>query len=92
MPVLAIAAHIPSAEIGTDYFQETHPETLFKECSHYCELVSSAKQMPRTLEVAIREAVGRRGVSVVVIPGDVALQPANDAPAPESLICYRDSR
>ncbi len=85
VPVLAIAAHIPSGEIGSGYFQETHPETLFKECSHYCELVSSARQMPRCVEIAIREAVGKRGVSVIVIPGDVALQPAIDAPAPESL-------
>jgi pyruvate dehydrogenase (quinone) len=80
VPVLAIAAHIPSAEIGTGYFQETHPQDLFRECSHYCELVSGANQMPRVLEVAIREAVGRRGVSVLVIPGNVALQPAADAP------------
>ena len=80
VPVLAIAAHIPSAEIGSGYFQETHPQTLFQECSHYCELVSGANQMPRVLEVAIREAVGKRGVSVVVMPGDVALQPASDAP------------
>jgi pyruvate dehydrogenase (quinone) len=79
VPVLAIAAQIPSAEIGFGYFQETHPQTLFKECSHYCELVSGANQMPRALEVAIREAVGKRGVSVVVIPGDVALQPASNA-------------
>jgi len=62
VPVLAIAAQIPSAEIGSGYFQETHPQTLFRECSHYCELVSGANQMPRVLEVAIREAVGRRGV------------------------------
>jgi pyruvate dehydrogenase (quinone) len=79
VPVLAIAAQIPSAEIGFGYFQETHPQTLFKECSHYCELVSGANQMPRALEVAIREAVGKRGVSVVVIPGDVALQTASNA-------------
>ena len=85
VPVLAIAAHIPSAEIGSGYFQETHPETLFKECSHYCELVSNADQMPRSLEIAIREAVGRQGVSVIVIPGDVALQPAAEAAAPTSL-------
>src|ERR1700752_2098414 len=83
VPVLAIAAHIPSAEVGSDYFQETHPEFLFKECSYYCELVSSANQMPRTLEVAIREAVGKRGVAVVVMPGDVALQPALAAPPPK---------
>ena len=83
VPVLAIAAQIPSAEIGSGYFQETHPQTLFKECSHYCELVSGANQMPRTLEIAIREAVGRGGVSVIVIPGDVALQPAGDALAPK---------
>jgi pyruvate dehydrogenase (quinone) len=83
VPVLAIAAHIPSAEIGTGYFQETHPETLFQECSHYCQLISSPNQMPRTLEVAIRQAVANRGVSVVVIPGDVALQPASSAPAPK---------
>ena len=82
--VLAIAAHIPSAEIGDSYFQETHPENLFKECSHYCELVSNARQMPHTLEIAIREAVGKRGVSVIVIPGDVALQEAVDAPPPKA--------
>src|SRR5215216_5253236 len=75
VPVLAIAAQIPSAELGAGYFQETHPENLFKECSHYCELVSGANQMPRVLEIAIRQAVGNRGVSVVVLPGDVALQP-----------------
>jgi pyruvate dehydrogenase (quinone) len=88
VPVLAIAAHIPSPEIGSGYFQETHPENLFRECSHYCELVSTPEQMPRTLEVAIREAVGKRGVSVVVLPGDVALLPAMDAtpPKPEGLV------
>src|ERR1700689_4743809 len=84
VPVVAIAAHIPSPEIGSGYFQETHPESLFKECSHYCELISSSAQMPRTLEIAIREAVGKRGVSVVVIPGDVALQEAADAPPPKT--------
>src|SRR5438128_9512309 len=84
VPVLAIAAQIPSAEIGSGYFQETHPETLFKECSHYCELISSANQMPRVLEVAIHEAVGKRGVSVVVILGDIALQPASNAASPKA--------
>src|SRR6185312_13071573 len=68
-PVLAIAAHIPSAEIGTGYFQETHPQDLFRECSHYGELISTPSQMPHTVEIAIREAVGKRGVAVVVLPG-----------------------
>src|SRR6516164_3797000 len=67
VPVLAIAAQIPSAEIGGGYFQETHPQNLFRECSYYCELISGANQMPRVLQVAIREAVGRRGVAVVII-------------------------
>jgi pyruvate dehydrogenase (quinone) len=80
VPVLGIAAQIPSAEIGSGYFQETHPQTLFQGCSHYCELISGANQMPRALQVAIREAVGKRGVSVLVLPGDVALQPAATAP------------
>jgi pyruvate dehydrogenase (quinone) len=83
VPVLAIAAHIPSGEIGAGYFQETHPQELFRECSHYCELVSGANQMPRALEIAIREALGKGGVSVVVIPGDVALQAAAEAPPPK---------
>ena len=86
VPVLAIAAHIPSAEIGSNYFQETHPEQLFRECSHYCELVSSAAQMPRTLDTAIRAAVGHRGVSVIVIPGDVATQPASVTPTPRAAL------
>lgn len=78
VPVLAIAAHIPSREIGSAYFQETHPELLFKECSHYCELVSSPNQMPRILEIAIQTALSRRGVAVVVLPGDIALLNAED--------------
>jgi pyruvate dehydrogenase (quinone) len=84
VPVLGIAAHIPSAEIGSAYFQETHPQDLFRECSHYCELVSSANQMPRTLEMAIHAATSKRGAAVVVIPGDVALQPAVDAKLPNA--------
>jgi len=73
VPVLAIAAQIPSAEIGRGYFQETHPDQLFRECSHYCELVSHPNQLPGILESAIRAAIGLQGVSVVVIPGDIAL-------------------
>ncbi|CNH27122.1 pyruvate dehydrogenase [Yersinia intermedia] len=76
VPVLAIAAHIPSSEIGSGYFQETHPQELFRECSHYCELVSNPEQLPRVLEIAMRQAILNRGVSVIVLPGDVALQPA----------------
>ena len=76
VPVLAIAAHIPSSEIGVDYFQATHPENLFKECSHYVELVSSPGQLPQILTRAIRVAVAKRGVAVVVIPGNIALEPA----------------
>jgi pyruvate dehydrogenase (quinone) len=79
VPVLAIAAQIPSGEIGRNYFQETKPETLFRACSDYCELVSHPEQLPGVLETAIRSAIGRRSVSVVVIPGDVA-QAACDAP------------
>src|SRR4029077_15529778 len=76
VPVLAIAAQIPSGEIGGGYFQETHPQELFRECSHYRELVSDTAQLPYVLENAIRAAVGQRGVAVVVIPGDVALRPS----------------
>jgi pyruvate dehydrogenase (quinone) len=76
VPVLAIAAQIPSNEIGSGYFQETKPEHLFAECSHYCELVSQPEQMPRVLEIAMQTALSRRGVSVIAIPGDVALRDA----------------
>ncbi|GFE92034.1 ubiquinone-dependent pyruvate dehydrogenase [Acetobacter persici] len=76
VPVLAIAAQIPSAELGSGYFQETRPEALFRECSHYCETISSPEQAPRLVELAIRAAVGQRGVAVLVIPGDVALKAA----------------
>jgi len=85
VPVLAIAAHIPSSEIGIDYFQATHPEALFKECSHYVELVSNPDQLPQILTRAIRTAVGRRGVAVIVIPGDVALKKI-DAEVPRWLL------
>src|ERR1700733_12374467 len=77
-PVLAIAAHIPSTEIGLGYFQETHPQELFKECSHFVELISSAAQFPRVLARAMRAAIEERGVAVIALPGDVAL---SEAPA-----------
>jgi pyruvate dehydrogenase (quinone) len=76
VPVLAIAAQIPSHEIGSGYFQETHPEHLFAQCSHYCELVSQPEQMPRVLEIAMQTARSRRGVAVIALPGDVALRAA----------------
>ncbi|MGD0902807.1 MAG: ubiquinone-dependent pyruvate dehydrogenase [Terracidiphilus sp.] len=78
VPVLAIAAYMPSPENGGGYFQETHPERLFKECSHYCEMVSHPSQMPRVLEIAIQTALSKRGVAVVAIPADVALSDAVD--------------
>jgi pyruvate dehydrogenase (quinone) len=73
-PVLAIAAQIPSQEIGSTYFQETHPDRLFRDCSDYCELISQTSQVPRVLEIAIQTALTKRGVAVVAIPGDIALQ------------------
>src|SRR5947208_9793573 len=76
VPVLAIAAHIPSPEIGGGYFQETHPEILFRECSHYCEFISQPAQMPRVLEIAMRTAIEKSGVAVIVLPGDVGLRAA----------------
>src|SRR6202165_3894596 len=96
VPVLAIAAQIPSGEIGSGYFQETHPEHLFAQCSHYCELVSQPEQMPRVLEVAMQTALSRRGVSVVAIPGDVALReavthgPRLHFPPPRPTVCLSD--
>jgi pyruvate dehydrogenase (quinone) len=78
VPVLAIAAHIPTAEIGGNYFQETHPQELFRECSVYCELATTPAQFPHILEIAIRSAVERSGVAVLVIPGDVLVQRFGD--------------
>jgi len=76
VPLLAIASHIPSTEIGSNYFQETHPQELFRECSVYCELISDPSQLPWVLEFAIRAAVEKRGVAVVVVPGDVFFKDA----------------
>ena len=96
VPVLAIAAQIPSAEIGSGYFQETHPEHLFAQCSHYCELISQPEQMPRVLEIAMQTAIARRGVSVVAIPGDIALrqavqeEPRLHFPPPKPTVCPSD--
>ena len=84
-PVLALASHIPSAQSGTGFFQETHPERLFAECSHYCELIGQPQQMPRVLRIAIQHALGRGGVAVVVMPGDVAHRPAANATGTSAL-------
>ena len=75
-PVVAIAAHIPTSEIGSGYFQETHPERIFQDCSHYCELISQPFQIPRCLEIAVQTSLSRGGVSVIVLPGDIALRDA----------------
>ncbi|MFB7587561.1 pyruvate dehydrogenase [Streptomyces sp. NPDC056169] len=88
-PVLALASHIPSSEIGLGYFQETHPDQLFRECSHYSELISNPKQMPRLLQTAIQHAIGRSGVSVVSLPGDIASLPAPDKAVETALVTSR---
>ncbi|MFE4593225.1 pyruvate dehydrogenase [Streptomyces laurentii] len=88
-PVLALASHIPSSEIGLGYFQETHPDQLFRECSHYSELISNPGQMPRLLHTAIQHAVGQGGVSVVSLPGDIAAQPAPEQTAATALVTSR---
>ncbi|KWW22700.1 pyruvate dehydrogenase [Peribacillus simplex] len=85
IPVLAIAAHIPSNEIGGEYFQQTHPEQLFKECSHFSELVSKPEHMPRMVTIAMQHAVSRKGVAVLVLPGDVAAMPDSEA-VPEKVV------
>jgi pyruvate dehydrogenase (quinone) len=96
VPVLGIAAQIPSNEIGSGYFQETHPEHLFAQCSHYCELISHSEQMPRVLEIAMQTAISRRGVVVVSIPGDIALREAVEQgarlhfPPPAPTVCPSD--
>ncbi|MEU3980991.1 pyruvate dehydrogenase [Streptomyces sp. NPDC026672] len=90
-PVLALASHIPSGEIGLGYFQETHPDRLFGECSHYSELISSPRQMPRLLQTAVQHAIGRSGVSVVALPGDIASQPAPEKAAERALVTSRPS-
>ncbi len=87
VPVLAIAAHIPSRELGSGYFQETHPERLFTDCSHFCEVITDPGQVPRLLEIAIQTAVGQSGVAVIVLPGDVALRPAEQR-APRVHVSY----
>jgi len=79
VPVLAIAAQVPSSEIGSSYFQETHPEKIFSECSTYCETIAHPSQLPRVLEIAIASALGKKSVSVLVIPGDVSAQAAVQA-------------
>ncbi|MBA6438782.1 pyruvate dehydrogenase [Streptomyces sp. GMR22] len=88
-PVIALASHIPSSEIGTSYFQETHPERLFQECSHYCELISHPQQMPRVLQTAVQHAIGRSGVSVVALPGDIAARPAPERAEEHALVTSR---
>lgn len=90
-PVLALASHIPSSEIGLSYFQETHPDQLFRECSHYSEMISNPKQMPRVLQTAIQHAVGQSGVSVVTLPGDIASAPAPERASEQALVTSRPS-
>ena len=85
VPVLAIAAHIPQSEIGTTYFQETHPQELFRECSVYTELISVPEQLPRVFEIAMRTAIERRGVAVIVIPDEMFFHRAPAKARPISL-------
>jgi pyruvate dehydrogenase (quinone) len=84
-PVVAIASHIQSQEIGMGFFQETHPERTFQDCSHWCEVVTP-KQMPHTLRVAIQTALGKRGVSVVVLPGDLAAEESGGPTVPTAMV------
>jgi pyruvate dehydrogenase (quinone) len=88
VPVLAIASQIPSTELGTTYFQETYPEQLFKDCSHYCGVISEADHMPRILAIAMRTAIAKRGVAVIVLPGNIANK---DCPSAATALGFRSN-
>ncbi len=91
VPVLAIAAHIPSREVGSGYFQETHPELVFKECSHFCEIAAHAEEIPRVLGMAMQTAIAKKGVGVIVVSGDTALESVSSSlPIPN--IIYPQAR
>lgn len=85
VPVLAIASQIPSTELGTTYFQETYPEQIFKDCSRYCGVISEPDQMPRILAIAMRTAIAKRGVAVIVLPGNIANK---DCPSPAAALGF----
>ncbi|WP_242902683.1 pyruvate dehydrogenase [Actinomadura terrae] len=85
-PVLALASQIPSTQIGSGYFQETRPERLFAECSHYCEMINGPAQMPRILRTAIQHAVGLGGVAVLTLPGDIASRDATEPTGEHDLL------
>ncbi len=70
-PVLALVSHIMSAEIGRDYFQATHPERVFGDCSVFCEFLSHTSQVPLLIFEAIQTAIAKKGVAVLIIPGDI---------------------
>ncbi|MFD7288972.1 ubiquinone-dependent pyruvate dehydrogenase [Streptomyces sp. NPDC059863] len=86
VPVLVIAAHIPRVEIGGGYFQETHPQEMFRECTVYCEMASVPEQLPRLLEIAMRTALERGGVAVLIVPGEVFLDRATPSPPPRPVL------
>ena len=45
------------------------------------ELISTQEQLPRILQVAMRSALARGGVAVVVVPGEIFLAEVRDAGA-----------
>lgn len=90
-PVFAIAGQVPTRFVGTDYFQETHPETIFQGCTCYCQVASTATQAITMSRLALQAAMVQRGVGMVTIPGDVLDQKAEVA-LPERSFHGQDPR
>lgn len=84
-PVLALATHISSRQIGTGYFQETKPEALFGQASHYADTVAHPSQVVRLARAAIQNAVGKQGAAVLVLPGDILFM-HSDGAVPDSVV------
>ena len=72
LPVLAIASHIPTSQIGTGFFQETHPDRIFDEGDVLSAMTTSSPQVPRVTRSAIEQALSTHGVAVLTLPGDIA--------------------
>ncbi|MGH9169363.1 MAG: thiamine pyrophosphate-dependent enzyme [Acidimicrobiales bacterium] len=86
MPVLAITGMQETQMLGTGYQQEVALERLYMDVAEYNEMIHVPAQVNTLVDIAVRHALTRRGVSHLTIPTDIQVADAGanpwGAPAP----------
>ncbi len=80
-PLVLIASQVATNELGIDFPQEVEFKPIYSHCSVFCEVLINPTEARRLATLAAQTALNKRGVAVLIVPGDISAREVEDGPA-----------